>query len=95
MDLHGKSPKTIICLQATNYRQQIEAHHMSILERIICLKAVLARTGLSRPTIYRKIAKTTFPWKTQISVNRSGLRQTTLNRWIDTLVGYPKAGVAQ
>ena len=30
-------------------------------ERIIRLKTVLARTGLSRSTLYRKIADGTFP----------------------------------
>jgi predicted DNA-binding transcriptional regulator AlpA len=38
----------------------MEEHPMSDLERIIRLKTVLARTGLSRSTMYRKIAEGTF-----------------------------------
>jgi len=36
--------------------------------RIVRLKTVLARTGLSRSTIYRKIAEGTFPPQIKISV---------------------------
>jgi len=36
-------------------------------DRIIRLKTVLARTGLSRSTIYRKIAKGTFPPQIRIT----------------------------
>src|SRR3546814_359577 len=34
---------------------------LSNLERIVRIKTVLARTGLSRSTLYRKIAEGTFP----------------------------------
>ena len=36
-------------------------------DRIVRLKTVLARTGLSRSTIYRKIAEGTFPAQLRIS----------------------------
>ena len=51
-------------------------------ERIIRLKTVLARTGLSRSTIYRKIAEGTFPPQIKISVNRTGWHESDINRWI-------------
>jgi prophage regulatory protein len=38
-------------------------------ECIIRLKTVLARTGLSRSIIYRKIAEGTFPAQLKISTN--------------------------
>ena len=38
-------------------------------DRIIRLKTVLSRTGLSRSTIYRKIAVGTFPPQIKISTN--------------------------
>ena len=38
-------------------------------DRIVRLKTVLARTGLSRSTIYRKIAEGTFPPQIKISIN--------------------------
>ena len=44
-------------------------------DRIIRLKTVLSRTGLSRSTIYRKIAEGTFPAQIKISVNGSGWRE--------------------
>lgn len=38
-------------------------------DRIIRLRTVLDRTGLSRSTVYRKIAEGTFPSQIRISVN--------------------------
>jgi hypothetical protein len=40
-------------------------------DRIIRLKTVLSRTGLSRSTIYRKIAEGTFPAQLKISADMS------------------------
>jgi prophage regulatory protein len=51
-------------------------------DRIVRLKTVLARTGLSRSTIYRKIAEGTFPAQLRISVNGAGWRESDINRWI-------------
>ena len=51
-------------------------------DRIVRLKTVLARTGLSRSTIYRKIAEGTFPARLRISVNGAGWRESDINRWI-------------
>ncbi len=55
---------------------------MSDHERIIRLKTVLARTGLSRSTLYRKIAEGTFPCQVKISINGAGWRESAINRWI-------------
>ena len=52
-------------------------------DRIIRLKTVLARTGLSRSTIYRKIAEGTFPAQIKISVNGAGWRESDINQWVD------------
>ena len=47
-------------------------------DRIIRLKTVLSRTGLSRSTIYRKIAEGTFPPQIKISVNgAAGMNPTS------------------
>ncbi|QKC93769.1 helix-turn-helix transcriptional regulator [Mesorhizobium sp. NZP2298] len=56
---------------------------MSEPDRIVRLKTVLARTGLSRSTIYRKIAEGTFPAQVKISVNGAGWRESEVNRWVD------------
>lgn len=61
---------------------------MSNFERIIRLKTVLARTGLSRSTLYRKIAEGTFPSQIKISIHGAGWRESAVNRWIDDPVGY-------
>ena len=49
----------------------MEASPMSNPDKIIRLKTVLARTGLSRSTMYRKIAEGTFPSQVKISVHAS------------------------
>jgi type IV secretion system protein VirB2 len=54
---------------------------MSDHERNIRLKTVLARTGLSRSTMYRKIAEGSFPCQLKISVHGAGWRESAVNRW--------------
>lgn len=61
---------------------------MSEPDRIIRLKTVLARTGLSRSTIYRKIAEGTFPAQIKISVNGAGWRETDVNGWVADPVSW-------
>ena len=51
-------------------------------DRIVRLKTVLDRTGLSRSTIYRKINEGTFPRQIPISINGAGWRESEINRWI-------------
>ena len=57
-------------------------------DRIVRLKTVLARTGLSRSTIYRKIAEGTFPPRFKISVNGAGWRESDINRWVADPVAW-------
>jgi prophage regulatory protein len=45
---------------------------MPAVDRIIPLKAALARTGLSRSTTYRKIAEGIVPPQFRISINGPG-----------------------
>ena len=60
-------------------------------DRIIRLRTVLSRTGLSRSTIYRKIAEGTFPPQIKISINGSGWRESEIDRWIaDPVAWRPK-----
>lgn len=51
-------------------------------DRIIRMKTVLARTGLSRSTIYRKIAEGTFPPQLRISINGAGWKESEIDSWI-------------
>jgi len=57
-------------------------------DRIIRLRTVLDRTGLSRSTVYRKIAEGTFPSQVRISVHGAGWRESAINRWIADPVSY-------
>lgn len=57
-------------------------------DRIIRLNTVLFRTGLSRSTIYRKIAEGTFPAQLRISVHGAGWRESDINRWIVDPAGW-------
>ncbi|MGX7874483.1 helix-turn-helix transcriptional regulator [Mesorhizobium sp. ORM6] len=61
---------------------------MSEPDRIIRLKTVLARTGLSRSTIYRMIAEGTFPAQIKISINGAGWRESDVSRWIADPVAW-------
>jgi prophage regulatory protein len=52
-------------------------------DRIIRLKTVLSRTGLSRSTIYyRKIDEGTFRAPLKISANGTSSHESEINRWI-------------
>ncbi|MEI8717361.1 helix-turn-helix transcriptional regulator [Mesorhizobium sp. ISC11] len=61
---------------------------MPELDRIIRRRTVLARTGLSRSTMYRKIAEGTFPAQIKISVNGAGWRESDINRWVEDPVSW-------
>lgn len=61
---------------------------MSSSERIVRLRTVLDRTGLSRTTVYRKIAEGTFPAQVRISVHGAGWYESAIDRWIADPAGY-------
>ncbi len=57
-------------------------------DRIIRLKSVLDRTGLSRSTIYRKIREGSFPAQVSICTNGAGWYESAINRWIADPPGW-------
>ena len=57
-------------------------------DRIIRLDTVRDRTGLSRSTIYRKIAEGTFPAQLKISINGTGWRESDIDRWVANPVAW-------
>ncbi|MBZ9845680.1 helix-turn-helix transcriptional regulator [Mesorhizobium sp. CA5] len=60
-------------------------------DRIIRLKTVLFRTGLTRSTLYRKIAEGTFPAQIKISVNGAGWQESEIDCWVaDPVRWQPK-----
>ena len=61
-------------------------------DRIVRLKTVLVRTGLSRSTIYRKIAEGTFPSQIRISIKGAGWRESDINRWVADPVAWRSSG---
>ena len=56
--------------------------------RILRLPDVIVRSGLSRSTIYRKMAEGTFPAQIRSSSHSSGWRETEVDRWFADPVNY-------
>jgi prophage regulatory protein len=65
-----------------------DARRMPAPDKILRLRTVLERAGLSRSTIYRKIEEGTFPRQVRISEHCCGWRESDLSRWIGDPQGY-------
>ena len=61
-----------------------------IASRILRLRSVLDRTGLSRSTLYRKIERGTFPMQVRISERCIGWRESDVDRWLSNPTGYSR-----
>lgn len=57
-------------------------------DRILRIKAVLERTGLSRSTLYRKIQDGSFPRQIAISARCAGWQESAVNRWVASPMYY-------
>jgi prophage regulatory protein len=68
---------------------------MPELERILRMRTVLERTGLSRSTLYRKMRDGTFPSQVRISEHCCGWRESAINRWIADPVAHTEAKNAE
>jgi len=64
-------------------------------DKILRLRTVLERTGLSRSTIYRKIEEGTFPRQVRISEHCCGWRESDLSRWICDPQGYAQSSATR
>ena len=51
-------------------------------DRILRIRSVLDRTGLSRSTLYRKIQQGSFPRQVQIAERCTGWRESAVEGWI-------------
>lgn len=60
-------------------------------DRILRLKAVLARTGLSRSTMYRKMQAGSFPANVRISTRCAGWRESAIAEWMRNPIFYEAA----
>ena len=79
------------CLSGLSSRQKPSAGGSAAMrepDRIIRLRTVLSRTGLSRSTLYRKIAEGTFPAQLKISTNGTGWHESDINSWIEDPVSW-------
>lgn len=57
-------------------------------DRILRIKAVLERTGLSRSTLYRKIGNGSFPRQVAISERCAGWRESAMKEWMKNPMFY-------
>ena len=57
-------------------------------DRMLRIKTVLERTGLSRSTMYRKMQNGTFPGNIQISTRCVGWRESAVNAWLRNPMFY-------
>ncbi len=57
-------------------------------DRILRIKAVLERTGLSRSTLYRRIRDGRFPHQVSISTRCAGWRESAVNEWLQNPMFY-------
>jgi prophage regulatory protein len=57
-------------------------------DKILRMRTVLERTGLSRSTLYRKMHDGTFPNQIRISEHCCGWRESAINRWMADPVSY-------
>lgn len=57
-------------------------------DRILRIRAVLQRTGLSRTTMYRKMQNGTFPKSIRISTRCAGWRESAVNEWMKNPMFY-------
>lgn len=51
-------------------------------DRFLRIRSVLDRTGLSRPTLYRKIRAGTFPRQVRIAERCVGWRESAVIQWM-------------
>ena len=58
------------------------------IDRILRIKSVLERTGLSRSTLYRKIERGEFPRQVKISERCAGWRESAVGEWMKNPMFY-------
>lgn len=57
-------------------------------DRILRLKPVLARTGLTRSTLYRKMKQGKFPSNIKLSERCTGWRESAVTDWMRNPIFY-------
>jgi prophage regulatory protein len=64
-------------------------------DKILRMRTVLERTGLSRSTLYRKMHDGTFPNQIRLSEHCRGWRESAINRWMADPVSYTDEGAGR
>jgi prophage regulatory protein len=67
----------------------------AIPDRVVRIKTVLDRTGLSRSTLYRKIQDGSFPRQAKLGVHGAGWSEAAINEWIANLFAPRQDGQPQ
>lgn len=62
--------------------------HTDAPDRILRIKTVLERTGLSRSTLYRKIERGHFPRQVKIAERCAGWRESAVREWMHNPMFY-------
>lgn len=57
-------------------------------DRILRIKTVLERTGLTRSTLYRKMERGEFPRQLKLSKRCAGWRESAVNSWMQNPMFY-------
>lgn len=68
-----------------------KAHHVMSTDtpdRILRIATVLARTGLTRATLYRKVQNGTFPKQLKLSERCAGWRESAVSEWMKNPMHY-------
>lgn len=58
-------------------------------DRVLRIRAVLERTGLSRSTLYRRVDQGSFPTQVRISERCVGWRESAIEAWMRRPDTYP------
>lgn len=60
-------------------------------EKILRIREVVSRTGLSRPTVYRLVQSGSFPRQVQLSPQCVGWKESEIDDWIEARRPAPTA----
>ncbi len=60
-------------------------------DRILRIRTVLGRTGLSRSTLYRKMKEGSFPKQVKLGEHSSGWRESAISAWVSDPEGFARS----
>jgi prophage regulatory protein len=65
------------------------------MQAILRLRAVEARTGLARSTIYERIRRNEFPAQVKLGARASGWIEAEVNAWVDSRIAESRKSDAE